>query len=435
MILPMAQFVVNAMMWSNIMVALGFGVIFTSLFYFVGGITQSPKLNATAKEELIAVIFSALIIASFAIVNVLANHVAIGIIADSSGVSGGPALTRIQNCYSYANPTEASTANPCLIQSHFDLAYASLDVLWTKLLNMYGTLYLFDILIGFLSTLSFPIGGSPLPFLAMLNLSFQPFDGLVLLVNAHTIVVEAIGQLLTVIWAKQLILILARDTIISVLLPLGILMRAFPWLRVTGSSIIAICLALYFAYPFALLFSNYLIFDVYKPVDFVYSPDQSMISFLEFDDTEKLNESTKQLNERSEHVVEDFSSNSDLVRDLGDCGEFSLGSILCNARNFFSTVWSAFKSFVTTVTHISQFLFSFGGDFIDVLLGRNPIHYGSTVSGLYNFVMEEVVTLSQFIVLVLVTSVIEIIITVTMYRNIALLIGGEVEIIGLTKIV
>jgi len=98
-------------------------------------------------------------------------------------------------------------------------------------------------------------------------------------------------------------------------------------------------------------------------------------------------------------------------------------------------VWSAFKSFVTTVTHISQFLFGFGGDFIDVLLGRNPIHYGSTVSGLYNFVMEEVVTLSQFIVLVLVTSVIEIIITVTMYRNIALLIGGEVEIIGLTKIV
>ena len=58
------------------------------------------------------------------------------------------------------------------------------------------------------------------------------------------------------------------------LLPLGLVMRAFPFFRATGSSIIALSFALYFVLPFAIILSNYLIFDIYQPADFVYTPSR-----------------------------------------------------------------------------------------------------------------------------------------------------------------
>jgi len=62
-------------------------------------------------------------------------------------------------------------------------------------------------------------------------------------------------------------------------------------------------------------------------------------------------------------------------------------------------------------------------------------HLGNFAGGLYNMLVFEVVTVSQFVILVIFTSVLEIIITITAYRNIASLIGGEIEIAGLTKLV
>ncbi len=67
--------------------------------------------------------------------------------------------------------------------------------------------------------------------------------------------------------------------------------------------------------------------------------------------------------------------------------------------------------------------------------GTNPLLPTAATSGLYKFIIDEVVTVSQLIVLVIVTSVLEVIFTITMYRNIAAVIGGELEIAGLTKLV
>ena len=64
--------------------------------------------------------------------------------------------------------------------------------------------------------------------------------------------------------------------------------------------------------------------------------------------------------------------------------------------------------------------------------GWNPT---GVASGLYKYIITELVNISQLVVLVVVSAVIEIIICVTMYRNIAELIGGEVEIAGLAKLV
>ena len=59
----------------------------------------------------------------------------------------------------------------------------------------------------------------------------------------------------------------------------------------------------------------------------------------------------------------------------------------------------------------------------------------SISAGLYYFIVLEVTTASQLITLLTLATVIELIMTVTMYANVSILIGGEAEIVGLSKIV
>ena len=59
----------------------------------------------------------------------------------------------------------------------------------------------------------------------------------------------------------------------------------------------------------------------------------------------------------------------------------------------------------------------------------------TTSASLFHFVQEEVLAISPYVVLVTFTSVVELIITITMFRNISLIIGGESEIFGLAKII
>ena len=73
--------------------------------------------------------------------------------------------------------------------------------------------------------------------------------------------------------------------------------------------------------------------------------------------------------------------------------------------------------------------------FIFPYLITNPALPNSASAGLYHFIIEEVNNLSPLVILITITTVLEIIFTVTMYRNLSLLMGGEAEIIGLTKIV
>jgi hypothetical protein len=60
---------------------------------------------------------------------------------------------------------------------------------------------------------------------------------------------------------------------------------------------------------------------------------------------------------------------------------------------------------------------------------------GSASAGMYYFLIREVVSVAPFAILITVATVFEIIFTVTMYRDISLLIGGEAELVGLTKVI
>ncbi|MBD3210341.1 hypothetical protein GF318_03080 [Candidatus Micrarchaeota archaeon] len=403
--------------------SIGLGIMVVAIMFMIAYGLQNPQMIAIAKEELAAFLFTIFIILFWLSLDASLNDITIGILASSLPSELQPFLA------------ESATHGGYVI-SHHNLAIASLDIMIQKLKHQYIDLYLFEALIGFLSTISFPLG-SPVPALNVISFSLAPFTGLVLLSNAHTAIVEAIGYMITLVWAKQFIVIFARDAVPILLLPLGLVLRAFPFFRRTGSSVIAVAFAMYFVLPFAVILSNYLIFDVYQPADFAYTPVHSS-----FFDTEKSygdwnSDLSQGQEEQSGHLMEQFTA-PDAAEAAHTAGEECSGNfvvrLLCSIKNVVKAAWNAAVSFVGTVFTIWRFMVGMTGDFF---FGgfNNPLMPASASAGLYYFIIKEVSVVSPFIILVMLTTVIEIVITVTMYRNISLLIGGEAEIIGLTKIV
>jgi len=244
--------------------------------------------------------------------------------------------------------------------------------------------------------------------------------------------------MMTFIWAKQFILIFCRDALPVIFLPLGLVMRAIPFLRKTGSSIISICFAGYFVLPFAVLFSNFLIFDVYKPVDFIYAPEHLSIYKTDPGEANVQSEVTGARTQASEKLTALFTGKSaaQTASTTAACYGNAVVNMFCSAGNIITGIGRGIADFAGTVWNIWKFMMGMTGDFASSFFsGANQFLPSSATAGMYFFIIDSVVAHSQFLVLVIVSTVIEIIFTITMYRNIALIIGGELEIAGLSKII
>ncbi|MDO8554275.1 MAG: hypothetical protein Q7S22_05685 [Candidatus Micrarchaeota archaeon] len=402
-------------------------MLITAATYMMAYFFQHPPLSAIAKEELAATIFSVIIVWFWLASNAYLPNLIVGILTAGSP-NVGDAIA------AHATSPEIS------VSPHIYLASAALDILFEKMRATYSQLYLFEVLIGFLSTLSFPLG-SPLPLVNLVTFSFMPYDGLVLLSNAHTVVVEAIGFVITAIMAKQIILGFARDIIPLIILPLGIVFRAFPMTRKTGSSLIAISFVVFYVYPLSVLFSNYLIFDVYKPADFNYVP--KTISPLGNPDPAKIQELVDiETEHKKDELTDEFASETLTEFQVqAACGSGFWG-LLCSGKKLISNFGGVLSAATDNIFTIGKFMWSMTSGFVGAMaevihhpLSNNPFFPSASTSGLYKFIIDEVVTVSQLIVLIIITSVLEIIFTITMYRNVAAIIGGELEIAGLTKLV
>ncbi len=407
-----------------IALAMGFGIVIVGCMFMLAYALQNPQLVAMAREELAALVFTAIIIAFW-----------VGSDAFFNAASNALLISTLQP---ELQPFITSDVHGGLTQSHINVAYATLALVEAKLKSQYLDLYLFEALIGFLSTISFPLG-SPVPAVNVISFSLAPFTGLTLLSNAHTVIVESIGYLISVVWAKEFILIFARDTIPILLFPMGLVLRAVPLFRRTGSSIIAVAFAMYFAMPFAMILSNYMIFDMFKPVDFIYTP--STASYMGTDRTHgNVSSTLEQGREGSEvdHMLDEWMAPSVVQEASNDATDDCAGNLIvrmiCSVKNIVSGAIAVVGGFITTVWNIWRFMVGMTGDFF--FTGwNNPLMPASASAGLFHFIMKEVAHISPFIILIMITTFIEIILTVTAYRGVSLLIGGEAELVGLTKVV
>jgi hypothetical protein len=384
-----------------IAISLALAVSITAFFYLLSNLLNHPPLNALAKEELAALILSVFIIGGWIFTQVTLNTF---------------------SCSAIFGSCDLSTTHFAV--GHLQMAWGSLEVLFQKLKSIYLGLYTYEVLIGFLSTVYVPLGTFN-PLLALVPASFPPLVGLSMLSNAHTVLVEAIGMVMIAVVAKQQLLNFAQYSIPLVLLPMGLVLRAVPLYRTTGSSIIAICVCLYFIYPLTVVLSNYMIFDLYKPADFAYAP--STFGFCQAQ--KEGQDPTDALKDKSVAIGE--------FRELIAANAYPTESIQTPKSTAW---WEKLINFVAgigkTISSLASILWTMATVIVDFWSGIKGL-FGqySVITGLYNFIIDEVVIVSQFVIVVIVTSVFEIIITVTMYRNISLLIGGEVDIAGLSKLV
>ncbi len=370
--------------------ALSLSLLAIILYYLFSRLISSSQLEAFAREEFSQFIFTVLMLASFVFFSIFLSTLT------STIVCGG------SSC------------------SHIDLALYSLGVMEKALASTYVRLYGYEFTIGLLSTVGFNI---PLPVMpiTMVWVSVSPFSGLEPVSNALVTIIESIGYLFGLAYGREMLVYFFRDITPTVLLPLGFAMRALPFSRKTGSSIIAIAFAGYFAYPLSILLSHYMIIEsgAVNAMEAVNPPPAPALCEPPY------------LNGTPEY--ENYVNNSNQA--IADTWEAQLNDI--TGKGGGSTVSGMMAGGLSTAySGFTDFFGAFFGAVTDRynfnLLSPNMspfIHFA------YFFVISKIVTLVQFVIMVLVTFVFEIIITVTAFRSLSHVLGGEIEILGLTKVV
>ncbi len=411
--------------WPMIWLSLVTGIAVAIIFQLVSAVTQHPEHKALANEELAALLFSAFIIGFWVGSDALFYNL-VGAI--TQGVAAGPSVQGL--------PT-----------SHIGLSLLQLTVFQEELSSLYLRLSLIDFFIGFMSTLSFNIGMLP-GGIGIFSIHIAPYAGLSLIANAMATLIYGVMLLALLTWGKRLLLLFASTAIPIIFLPFGLILRANPFTRTTGSTVIAVCFVLYFVYPLATSLSFYLIFDVYGlKFDNTYleqfTPFKTLMGEQEIsgmiDDIgqrdralsgalpDNYGEAEKQASEIGCGVNPNDGLLTKLVKYLF-CGIDKLVGAVRKVPvvgNFIGLVWDAMKA-----------MLSYSGSFFKFLFGSGSILLpaGMTLA-VYTILTDAIVNISELLVVGLVTTVLEIMISVTMYRNIALLIGGEAELMGLSKLV
>lgn len=359
----------------------------SALLYMASSALQSQDLLGMAKNNLADLIMSGIIVllffALFGIISQIACILAIG--------GGG------FQC-----------------EDHVTAAYQSILFLRSKLISIYSQLYVYEILFGFLSTLGFSIpvpALSPATLLTMLitipSLSFSPLSGLAPISNAHTVIVELVGTALIMVLARQVILeFILRYLFIFFALGAGL--RAFSLTRKTGSSILALCAVAYFVYPLAVIFTNYLIFQAYHPTNFGVVPTAA--GYCEDPETMK-------------NLAEDFKDERETLYHPG----------LTKNTSFWYRFWQflldAINFLGKSIMMVLKVLFSFNALQLFFLV-LSPVAF----STFYDFLLIEIQSMTQFLVVVFVAFFVEIVLTITMYRSLASFMEGETEIFGISKL-
>ncbi len=380
--------------WTLAAIGLFLGVVLTTLYYLMSKIIDVPSLSATTKEMIAGLIFTAFLLGSIVTIGVILNTI-FGSLACPAGAI---------NC------------------NHINVAYYSLSMIGNNLRTMYMDLYAYDVLISLLSSINIPLFPIHV-FVFIFTINISIFPGLVLLSEVHTLIVEGIGYAYAMLIVKQSLLEVSAVAAPYIILPLGIFMRCMPGVSRTGSTLIAFSITLYFIMPLAFTMSSYIIFDYVKPSPY----------FIEFDKPSGLSTlcgskddplTNDKVTKMTEHITKIYGTHQ---KDIEDAQGTDYG-FWGNIKNVFTGAWGAIKDLGNIFTLIIQETFS-SSSFYELLL---PISF---TKGFYIYLVKELVLYSQFLVVAVVTTVLEFIVIVTGHRSISPAIMGEMEIFGITKII
>lgn len=450
--------------------------LFIAVSFAIGEAGQFASVKAFARAELyelaVSILLVVLITGGLMAFGLFAQRMAAGTL-----ISGGVAFvgycseeSRIYDVHDAAHPENALFATtdwflgcmPDLNLAHFfaggaqgDTGYRynpnapsaytdvlqgqSKGVLATHLMNIYVSLASLELLLGPVSTfgVSFYL---PEGLLSHISVDSAPNAGLTPISESTIMLTDLIGVGLGAIFMQKVLLKFMYLNALSVFLPMGIAFRAIPFLRKTGSTIIAIVLIGYFIFPLSIWANEQVYFMLQKPEPPSLIPWANYHSLLQAC-TPAAGASVSEIRQMVQKVETDVAapfqheSKSWLAniwdkiwgrpQDILDPTERPENLDVTLPGSQMSVLRTAFvRNIKTILNYLAHPLFF-------------PIPGGSVIptSFFYQVLADQITASMQWFALSLLFLVNTILICVTLFRDISLAIGGEPRIFGMGKLV
>ncbi len=331
-------------------------------------------------------------------------------------------------------------------------------ILLPKMVGAYMHFMAYEAATGLVSTFSININ-VPENLFSPFGLNYEitnviPGSFMTLVNDAHTLLVDIICTMVAAVAAQKMLLTFIDLNVLSTILPFGLLMRAFPFTRKTGSTIIAFCFAAYFIYPLSILIN-------YRVYESIQNPPQC---------TGPLPSGISQIGGSCAKDSDCCSNNCRLdkcVQQITDFKEYGSTFAICNEADLSKSQSALEQTLNAEEKREQEYLKALqdaqlaSTDPPSKTLGRLELQQEidktvqqlkatreqeaesnkwvlPTVNNMWNlFGLFEIALLDTPKVLVLMTLFIvnEIVISLTLFKDFSLLIGGEPRLLGISKLV
>jgi hypothetical protein len=430
--------------WAMASAALLISVFFVAGHYMIGELFQMPESKSLAKQELYE-----LGVSIFLIIFILATMMSWGWIAHDitlSSLEPNGKTPVIGNCteneryYNASDPAHpenlmyrgadyflgceplgsesvddiSKSYDPKTMKSFYEPV--GRGVLLTEMMNQYISLISLEMMLGPIST----FGVSwflPEAIVTRFDISVSPMAGLTPISEALIIVTDLVGVGVGTVLMQKLLLLFIHQNVLVIFLPLGLAARGVPFLRKTGSTIIAVCMVLYFVYPLTLWLNQQVYFGIQdKLINWANYASIAEICQV------KSGESAQAFQDRITTSLQDYmATGAEVGSDFSDSGGSGDGAILP-----WSTLKSFFSSLFGNLWEIVKFMFTPWNWALGPML---PVNY------FFEALVDMMTVAMQIFVLNMLFLVNSIIICVTIFRDLSLAIGGEPKIFGISKLV
>jgi len=260
------------------------------------------------------------------------------------------------------------------------------------------------------------------------SLSVAFHAGLTIVSDAHTLIVDAIGMAIVTVIGQKVLLEFIYMSVLKYFLPLGILLRALPFTRKTGSTIIAVCMVFYFVYPSSIMLNKY-VFDTYVTLPTVHVPGSEDITRrMNFVNYTNVLEICAGIDHGEENEWQEMWTGMEEYKDdvyftpSDDTPAYQSQERTDYKKRTLYTLLST----INTVTNLDKV----GGIFA-LFVPYAPL----LGAYFYDAITHELTVATQFLTLNLIFVIISIIFTLTLFKDVSLAIGGEVRVFGITKLV
>lgn len=281
-----------------------------------------------------------------------------------------------------------------------------LEIMRSTLVTGYLKLMAAEVPLGILSTMGVHF---PLPewILFGVNIGMMPLGGLGMVSNMNILLADALGTAIAAVQAQIVLLEFVRDNVLAFFFPLGILFRVFPVSRRVGSTLIAISLVLYFAYPLTLILNYYM-----------YTTVSPSITFKDF---ESIRDMCSDATQQQKVLASTEEARSNVVNTLPPEAE---------SEWYYQTEWHK-----TSVAEAMKNAWDIGRKTVTWWLPLIVVDPRFVVLSSFDAVMAFVQPVIQLLVIAFVFPVVDFVICITLFRSLSLTIGGEADLLGLARIV